>query len=85
MALDESERTPGTRAAASSAVGTPPASARSWALLFAGFLLLCLALYWPALAGPFVSDDIAYLVTHPYTGMLSLENLRAILDPWGPV
>jgi hypothetical protein len=84
MALDESERTCEMRDAASSPVGTSLATARGWALLFTGFLLLCLALYWPALTGPFVSDDIAYLVTHPYTGALSLENLRAILDPWGP-
>ena len=84
MALDESERTQGTRAAISSAAGISFASARGWALLFVGFLLLCLVLYWPALAGPFVSDDIAYLVTHPYTGALSPESLRAIFDPWGP-
>ncbi len=84
MALDESERTCGPRAAVSSATRRPFAAARGQALLFAGFLLPCLALYWPALTGPFVSDDIAYLVTHPYTGTLSPENLRAILDPWGP-
>jgi hypothetical protein len=84
MALAESERTRGRRAAVPSAPGISLVSARGWALLFAGFLLLCLVLYWPALAGPFVSDDIAYLVTHPYTGALSPENLRAILDPWGP-
>ena len=56
-----------------------------WPLwLFAGYAALALALYWPALAGPFVSDDFAYLVTHPYTTPLSLENVLAILDPFGP-
>jgi hypothetical protein len=84
MALDESERTCGMRDAVSSPEGISLATARGWVLLFTGFLLLCLTLYWPALSGPFVSDDIAYLVTHPYTGALSPENLRAILDPWGP-
>jgi hypothetical protein len=56
-----------------------------WPLwLFAGYAALALALYWPALEGPFVSDDFAYLVTHPYTTPLSWENVVAILDPWGP-
>jgi len=56
-----------------------------WPLwLFAGYAALALALYWPALEGPFVSDDFAYLVTHPYTAPLSWQNVLAILDPWGP-
>ncbi|HVN36950.1 MAG TPA: hypothetical protein VMW19_02095 [Myxococcota bacterium] len=56
-----------------------------WPLwLFAGYAALALALYWPALEGPFVSDDFAYLVTHPYTTPLSWQNVLAILDPFGP-
>jgi len=51
---------------------------------FAGFALVALSLYRDALSGPFLSDDIAYLVTHPYTAPLSLRNLWEILDPWGP-
>ncbi|MDH5566535.1 MAG: hypothetical protein OEY15_07710 [Myxococcales bacterium] len=57
---------------------------RSWLLLFAGFLLLGIALYRAALWGPFVSDDVAYLVANPYTSELSLANVLAMLDPWGP-
>ncbi|HEY5658594.1 MAG TPA: hypothetical protein VIY27_12470 [Myxococcota bacterium] len=84
MALDESKRTHESRVAASGAAGSLLESARGRILLLAGFLLLALILYRPALRGPFVSDDIAYLVTHPYTKALSLENLLAIFDPRGP-
>ena len=65
--------------------GSDAAWPARWPLwLFAGYAALALALYWPALEGPFVSDDFAYLVTHPYTAPLTLENVLAILDPWGP-
>jgi hypothetical protein len=65
--------------------GSDAAWPARWPLwLFAGYAALALALYWPALDGPFVSDDFLYLVGHPYTAPLSAENLLAILDPWGP-
>jgi hypothetical protein len=52
--------------------------------LLAGFAALAFALYWPAIDGPFVSDDFAYLVSHPYTSPLTWQNVREIFDPWGP-
>jgi len=48
-----------------------------------GFALLGLAIFSPALHGEFVSDDLGYIVTNPYVHELSLENLRALLDPRG--
>ncbi|MEM7413251.1 MAG: hypothetical protein AAF430_23675 [Myxococcota bacterium] len=48
------------------------------------FTLLLLAVYAPALSGPFVSDDFAYFVAHPYTGALRVEHWLAIFDPTGP-
>jgi hypothetical protein len=58
---------------------------KAWPLVTClGFALLALAIYRGALAGPFVSDDLGYIVTHPYTEELSAENLRAIFDPFGP-
>jgi hypothetical protein len=65
--------------------GSDAAWPARWPLwLFAGYAALALLLYWPALDGPFVSDDLVYLVGHPYTAPLSWENALAILDPWGP-
>ena len=48
------------------------------------FALLATLVYAPALSGPFLSDDIAYLVTHPYTTPLDAKNVRAMFDPFGP-
>ena len=45
---------------------------------------IALALYAPALRGPFVSDDFGYLVGDGYTERLSPANLAAIVDPRGP-
>jgi hypothetical protein len=56
----------------------------AWLPVFAGFALLCLAIYRDACEGPFVSDDLGYLVTHPYTDELSLAKLGAVFDPFGP-
>lgn len=52
--------------------------------LLLAFAALALAVYWPALEGPFVSDDLHYVATNPYVQSLTLENVRQILDPWGP-
>jgi tetratricopeptide (TPR) repeat protein len=68
---------------------TPPRGDPAWPVwwpfaLFGAFALLAISLYRDALLGPFLSDDIAYLVTHPYTAPLSLQNVWEIFDPWGP-
>jgi hypothetical protein len=63
----------------------PPALApREVAGLAALFALLALAVYAPALSGPFLSDDLHYVATNPYVHSLTLENVRAILDPRSP-
>jgi tetratricopeptide (TPR) repeat protein len=54
------------------------------AALFAAFAALSTLVYAPALRGPFVSDDIGYLVSHPYTAELDAESVGAILDPRSP-
>lgn len=68
---------------------TPPRGDPAWPVwwpfaLFGAFALIAISLYRDALLGPFLSDDIAYLVTHPYTAPLSLQNVWEIFDPWGP-
>jgi hypothetical protein len=52
--------------------------------LFLAFAVVALGVYAPALQGPFVSDDLHYVATNPYVQALSFENVRQILDPWGP-
>ncbi len=54
-----------------------------WLALHAAFLGLAVATLQPALSGPFISDDHLY-VNHPHTAELSVANLVAILDPFGP-
>jgi protein O-mannosyl-transferase len=82
----EADRPEGSDAArGASAAAAPRPWPRAWPLLaFGALFALGLALYWRALSAPFVSDDIGYLVSHPYTAPLSWANLRAILDPTGP-
>lgn len=58
---------------------------RRFAVLWAVFAVLSLAVYAPALRGAFVSDDHGYLLSNPYVAELSVSNLAAILDPFGPV
>jgi hypothetical protein len=60
------------------------AGPRGVALLAPLFALLSLALYAPALNGPFVSDDLHYVATNPYVHDPSPANLAAILDPLSP-
>lgn len=54
------------------------------ALLAGVFAALALVVYAPALAGPFLSDDLHYVATNPYVHTLSFENLVAIFDPTSP-
>ncbi|HTF35314.1 MAG TPA: hypothetical protein VK714_16645 [Myxococcota bacterium] len=68
--------------------GVPSAKALGLSLgeaagLLLAFAALALAVYWPALEGPFVSDDLHYVATNPYVQSLSFDNVRQILDPWG--
>jgi tetratricopeptide (TPR) repeat protein len=57
---------------------------RGSALLYWGaFSALALAIFWQALHGPFISDDIIYIATHPWTAELSWENVIGIFDPTG--
>ena len=61
---------------------------RSWPaawplLLFAGFAAIDFAVYRDALHGPFLSDDIGYIVTSPYTRELTAASVAAMFDPIG--
>jgi hypothetical protein len=65
----------------------PPRSAGVAAALatLLAFLVASLLVYRGAFEGPFVSDDGPYLTLNPHVQGLSCENLKAILDPSGPV
>lgn len=54
-----------------------------WLAIHAAFLGLAVAILQPALSGPLISDDHLY-ANHPYAGELSVANLVAIFDPFGP-
>jgi hypothetical protein len=54
-------------------------------VLFGAFALLLLAVYAPALSGPFVSDDRYYVLTNPYIQTLTVDEIAEILDPRSPV
>ncbi len=56
---------------------------RSLAWVAGGFLVASLFVYRPAFDGPFISDDIGYVVTNRYIHELSFDNLKEILDPTG--
>jgi protein O-mannosyl-transferase len=58
--------------------------ARDVATLAALFAVLALAVHWPSMHGPFLSDDMHYVATNPYVHDLSAANLLAILDPRSP-
>ncbi len=53
-------------------------------LLFAAFAGSAIAVYRPALAGPFLSDDFGYIAANPYTASLAPGNVVRMLDPTGP-
>jgi hypothetical protein len=54
-----------------------------FALLFAAYAALALAVLSPALRGPFVSDDLHYVPNNPYVTGFSLELFDDVLDPRG--
>lgn len=55
------------------------------AALLVAFLGVGLWIYDPSLDGPFISDDLHYILNNPYVADFSLEKLLAILNPWSPV
>jgi hypothetical protein len=55
----------------------------AFVLLALAFLGAALMVYAPALDGPFVSDDIHYVVRNPWVHGLSLENAVEIFSPGG--
>jgi hypothetical protein len=65
------------------ALPAAPLGATAYAVLFAGYVGALMLVYQPALQGPFLSDDIHYVATNPYVHELSLENVWAILQPYG--
>jgi len=67
--------------AAQRTAAPPPAAYAIGYLAYLGVLLL---LYGPALEGPFVSDDIHYVAANDFVHGLTLENVGAILKPYGP-
>lgn len=52
-------------------------------LLFPAFALVALAVFSPALHGPFVSDDLHYVSNNPYVLDPSPGNVLDVLDPGG--
>jgi hypothetical protein len=52
-------------------------------LLFAVFAAIDFAVYRGAIHGPFLSDDIGYIVTSPHTRELTAASVAAMLDPFG--
>jgi hypothetical protein len=48
------------------------------------FVAIALVIAWPAIDGEFLSDDYLYIVNNPYAHGLSLDNVLAILHPFGP-
>jgi hypothetical protein len=72
------------RGAEVSSDATPGLGFAAWALLYALALGALLVVYAPALDGPFVSDDVHYVAANAYVHGLSLANVWAILQPYGP-
>jgi hypothetical protein len=77
------ERAPG-RAAASRDGEPDGLGGLVYAALYAAYLGTLWLVYAPALSGPFVSDDIHYVAANAYVHGLSLENVWAIVQPYGP-
>ena len=78
-----SERRPRPRAGPPVETGLWSRPGIRFAVLFAGFAALALAVLSPALDGPFVSDDLHYVPNNPYVTGFSLEVLGEVLDPRG--
>lgn len=76
-----------SRASLTSAVADNPTrlgSPRlSNALALCAAFVLASAVYWPALRGPFISDDLHYVRENPYVKDPSFANIIAIANPRG--
>jgi tetratricopeptide (TPR) repeat protein len=84
VAEESADAKPAARSDGAASAGAAPSLPTGWPLLvFAGFALLDGWVYRGALHGQFVSDDIGYIVTSPYTSQLSASALAAIFDPFG--
>ncbi len=57
---------------------------RMLAALYLGYLLLSLMLFRSVVEAGFLSDDWQVIAHNPYVQGLSFENLREIVDPFGP-
>lgn len=62
-----------------------PGSTGGWAALAAAFFAASLAVHGPALSGPFVSDDLHYVVLNKYVREPGPANALALLDPTSDV
>ena len=58
-------------------------SARFYLALWLVFAAFAAALYWPALTGPLVADDMVYVAANPWTSELSLQRVLEVLNPMG--
>ena len=78
---DAAEPTGGSRPARLGAASYRAWPIGVWLLLLVAFVALDLAIYRGALSGPFISDDIGYIVSSPYTRDLDVESAAALFDP----
>jgi tetratricopeptide (TPR) repeat protein len=59
------------------------ATPRLWLVFFLTSLATCLLVYHAALTGPFVSDDLLYIVNNVTVRELDRSGLPGVLDPFG--
>jgi hypothetical protein len=59
------------------------ADPRLWPVFFLASLACCLLVYHAALTGPFVSDDLLYIVNNVTVRELDGRGLPGVLDPFG--
>ena len=61
----------------------PSDGAIFYALLYLAFFVVCLAAYYSALDGSFLSDDEHYVLNNAFVHDINVDNAIAILDPTG--
>ena len=79
------DRPPATTRRQRAAAPPPRATRDGWAPVLLGgcYLAIAYAVFAPSLAGPFVSDDLQYIVSNPHVQSLSTTKLLAFFDPFG--